>query len=232
MADLSVIELITNHAEVLKTNLGCFFQIIGDVKGFIRSRRFDTQQELIDASIFVIFISLVNLAIRATFLVSNNVQVRNELYLILDTITTYLIWLLCGIAFHMSARLLRGKGTLRETLVTWMYLQAFDPVFLIAFLPADARMMPLMIRAKDSPLAEYQSIANSQFLYSARVMGSTIIAFVVFAWFLFSLVRAFGLVHGFGRVRAILVLILGFGATLLIEAVEGIAVEQMLWAIK
>jgi hypothetical protein len=94
---------------------------------------------------------------------TNNVPAEQAQYLILDTITTYLLWLLCGISFHLSAKLLRGKASLRESLVTWLFLQAFTPVFLIAFLPADMVLGAQIINAQDQPKA-LMALSHSCFI--------------------------------------------------------------------
>lgn len=127
MADISIVELVVNHADILKTNLSCFFQITGDIKDFVRSRNLDEPQELIGASIFAMLMSLVCLAIRMPMLLRNGVPAEQPQYLIRDTITTYVLWLLCGISLHISAKLLRGSGSMRASVATWLFAQASIP---------------------------------------------------------------------------------------------------------
>jgi hypothetical protein len=224
----SILDLITNHLDILKTNLSCLFQIIGDVKGFVSSRNFDEPQELIAASIFAALMSLVCLTIRMPLLLAQNVPAEQAQYLIRDTITTYLIWLLCGISFHLSAKLLRGSGSLRKGIVIWLFMQAFDPVFLIAFLPADLVLGPLMIKA-DAP---FTALAQSKLINTMPVIAGEVLGGAVFVWFVISLGRAYGLAYGLGRLRAALVVLLGFAGVLLIELFQGFPLERSMWGIK
>jgi hypothetical protein len=86
--------------KTIKNNFIRFLAIIITPRNFFNSIKHNTTDELLNASVFAVFISILNLLIVSPVHRILGIKSESTSYLLIDTIVTLLIWFLCGIIFH------------------------------------------------------------------------------------------------------------------------------------
>jgi len=221
-----IIDVLLAQADLLKENLSRFFLIITDPQGFVRTINFDDQAQIIGASIFAALMSLANLVILLPVYRLNQVQASSESYVIIDTVTTYLGWFLYGTTFHYCARVIGGSGKYAASIGTWMFLTAFNPLCTIVLLPVAAMLQPALMKQPDiwSPGFQLHLLAQSPGIAVSYVGGM-----LIYIWYMISLSRAYGVVHGLSSVRSAAATLLGLlGMGLVIQFVT-MPTQEILW---
>jgi len=217
------------HAAVIGDNLRKLIRILAEPEEFISSVRHSSRALLLQASIFAGLVSLLNLAIHIPLFRFLGVSIDNVSYFIVDTILTCGFWLLYASVFHVSARILRGKGTYVSSLVSYLYMTAFFPLMLIVSIPAEAALRRNILSSAD--IASYQFLVSQVSIITTSniLLISLVLVTLVWGWYLVSLTKVFRIVHKVGRIRAGLIVLLGLILWMAFSTWVEAPAFQMLW---
>jgi len=227
MSGSSGIDLVVGQLDLLKNNLRDFVLILTNAKRFIQKIDANAPEQIIGASVFASLMSLLSLAIVLPVYRLNHVQTP-ESYVIIDTAVTYIGFLINGTIFHLIAKLFWGKGSLNASIVTYLYLTAFQPVMGVLLLPVAVHVIGGMISTSGG-FAELLSFTHEQLLQSPVALISELLASTVLVWWWVSLARTFRVVHGFGAFRAVVVAVVAFVCVSAFMETVGLGVDQVLW---
>lgn len=180
----------------LKSNAVRFIAILAAPRNFIKSINHKDDQALIDASVFAVFISVVNLTISLPAYRLANVKADTLTYVLIDTVITLVFWFLYGSVYHLCARLMGGRGTYQSSLVAVLYLTAFTVISGIFTVPLSLTAIFWSLESSDAPhLGEWQILGN-EILKSPTGLICTLIG-------------GFMIIHEVGRARGIAIGLLG-----------------------
>ena len=145
----------------LNSNAVRFIAILAALRNFIKSINHKDDQALIDASVFAVFISVVNLTISLPAYRLANVKADTLTYVLIDTVITLVFWFLYGSVYHLCARLMGGRGTYQSSLVAVLYLTAFTVISGIFTVPLSLTAIFWSLESSDAPhLGEWQILGN------------------------------------------------------------------------
>ena len=193
----------------LKSNAVRFIAILAAPRNFIKSINHKDDQALIDASVFAVFISVVNLTISLPAYRLANVKADTLTYVLIDTVITLVFWFLYGSVYHLCARLMGGRGTYQSSLVAVLYLTAFTVISGIFTVPLSLTAIFWSLESSDAPhLGEWQILGN-EILRSPTGLICTLMisATILYRWI--CTIGVFMIIHEVGRARGIAIGLLG-----------------------
>jgi hypothetical protein len=196
----------------LKSNAVRFIAVLASPRNFIKSINHKDDQALIDASVFAVFISVVNLTISLPTYRIANVKADTLTYVLIDTVITLVFWFLYGSVYHLCARLMGGRGTYQSSLVAVLYLTAFTVISGIFSVPLSLTAISWSLESSDAPrLGEWQMLGN-EILKSPTGLICTLMisATILYRWI--CTIGVFMIIHEVGRARGIAIGL--FGASL------------------
>lgn len=196
-------QLIGLGTELIKENCVTLFSVLAKPQAFYRAASLDTTADLLRASLFAAFNSVLVLVIQTPVYRLLGVETESTAYLMTDTVLTYAAWFLYGSAFHLAAKVLRGRGPYQSSVVAFLYLTAIYPVMAFVLLPSSLLARRVMLQAPDTfSLGFYQALAQS-LLASPLALTSLGLATGVGVYFFGCLVLVASRIHGFGWVRGL-----------------------------
>jgi hypothetical protein len=213
--------------ELLKDNVATLCAVLMKPRAFFAGVSVDTPADVLRASVFAGFISILNLVISTPLLRVAGVEMESTSFLLTDTVLTYAAWFLYGSIFHISAKVLRGQGSYSSSVVAFLYLTAFYPVMGFLGLPAAHVVARPFLQAQDTLNLEFYRDLGPAFVASPAALISFGLASVVGLYFFFALILAARRVHGFGRARGISAGALAFVGYLIISVSVVVPVEQL-----
>jgi hypothetical protein len=148
-------DLLKLGSDTLKGCFEAWFSVLSAPERFTGSLDLTSNETLTRASVFAVFISLVNLLIQGPVLRSLGVQLETPTYLLVDTVLTYAGFFLAGVLYHLAAKIVRGRGALLGSLVAFLYLTAWKPIGELITTPLVIEAMPLWV--KHSGTREFMS---------------------------------------------------------------------------
>ena len=195
--------------EIVVGNVARFVAVLSQPRRFMASIQHDSPGALIDASIFAVFISLINLVIMLPAFRLAGVQTDNLTYALVDTVMTLLFWFLYGSVYHVCARLLGGCGTYRSSIVAILYLTAFFAVSSIFVVPLSLRIIPLTTRGLDPPsFGQLEELAKQLIKTPSLWIPSVLLAATaLYRWL--CTIGVFMVIHEVGCSRGIVIGLLG-----------------------
>lgn len=194
--------------KTLKSNAVRFIAVLAGPRNFIKSIDHQADHALIDASVFAIFISVVNLIISLPAYRLANIKADTLTYVLIDTMITFVFWFLYGSVYHLCARLIGGRGTYQSSIVAVLYLTAFTVISGIFTLPLTLAAISWSLESSDAPaLSEWQILGN-QILKSPTGLICTLLisATLLYRWI--CTIGVFMIIHEVSRARAIFICLL------------------------
>ena len=205
------ITAVRSGGAFLRENIFRLYSVLIGPRNFISSIAYDSHEELIRASVFAIFASLLNLVIAGPMLRLLRVETVSLSFLLTDTVFTYVAWLLRASLLHMAAKFLRGHGTYRSSVVAFLYLTVFFPVLLIVSYPLELEIKRALIKHGNAlTFQDVMQIVKSLF-ESPEILIATIIATLGLVYFYGCIVSVYCFIHSVGRIRGIFIGLLGGG---------------------
>ncbi len=222
-------ELLKLAGDSLKNVLLGIYGVLTGPKSFFTSVRDDSDEQFIQASIFACFISILNLVIALPAQRILHVGVESTSYLILDTVLTYAFWFIGGSLYHAVAKVFGGHASYRKTVMTFLYLTAFQPLSALVTIPflvvAQGQMMEGGYPIAYEPLMR---IARAV-LTKPSVIVSMALAYCVMVYFFVASVIAFRVVHRVGWMRGFCIGFFGFVGYQIMAAGLEIPLMQLVW---
>lgn len=215
----SIGDLLKLGSDTLKGCFEAWFSVLSAPERFTGSLDLTSNETLTKASVFAVFISLVNLLIQGPVLRSLGVQLETPTYLLVDTVLTYAGFFLAGVLYHLAAKIVRGRGALLGSLVAFLYLTAWKPIGELITAPLVIEAMPLWLKHSGTRefMSEFSKALADQpeLLFSFALLGIYVLCFVIWG------ARMFGVVHGLGPFRAFVLSVLGYLFGLAVPALLG-----------
>lgn len=229
MAFEGIKELVSLGGQTHERNFVQFFAILARPRSFVKSIDHDRPAALIGAATFAVFVSVVNLAIMLPAFRLANIQADTSAYILFDTVITFIFWFLYGTLYHLCARLVKGRGSYRSSMVAYLYLTAFNVISGVFALPASLTVIPWTLQSADVPtLGQWESLGRSLFQSPATVICSLLSsATVIYLWI--CRIGAFMIVHQVGRAKGLSIGLLGAGLSLVIFLAVEKPVVQLFW---
>ena len=169
----------------------------------------DSQEQFIQASIFACFISVLNLVIRLPVYRLIHVGVESTSFLLVDTVFTYAFWFIEGSIFHAAAKLFGGHAHYRKSVITYLYLTAFQPLLCLLGIPftvvVERRMIEGMYPLTDESLVRLLQ----EVLERPAVVVSSVLTLSAIVYYFVASVTAFRTVHHLGRLRGFWIVFFG-----------------------
>ena len=194
----------------LRENIFRLYSVLIGPRTFISSLNYDSHEELIRASVFAIFINLLNLVITGPMLRFLRVETASLSFLLTDTVLTYATWLLRASLFHMAAKCLRGHGTYRSSVVAFLYLTAFLPALFIVSYPLEHDARRAFLAPGNALTVHNVMQLVTGWFESPETLIPAIIATLGFVYFYGCIVSVYCFIHSVGRIRGIFICLLGY----------------------
>ena len=194
--------------KTLKSNAVRFIAVLAGPRNFIKSIDHQADHALIDASVFAIFISVVNLIISLPAYRLANIKADTLTYVLIDTMITFVFWFLYGSVYHLCARLIGGRGTYQSSIVAVLYLTAFTVISGIFTLPLTLAAISWSLESSDAPALNEWQILGNQILKSPTGLICTLLisATLLYRWI--CTIGVFMIIHEVSRARAIFICLL------------------------
>lgn len=200
-------EVITIIGRFISNCFVRFIKIIINPSEFIASRPIDQPSELLSASLFGIFTSLINILVIVPVFRLLKINAGNSTFLAVTTLTRYvslryISFFLYGSWLHISAKAIRGKATFQSSVIAVLYMTAYYSFLLIiiCFLmfcnPIGFQHLEFQHVIASTNYKLYYTIANSCIL-------------IYFIFFIYRLASVFRRIHNIGWVRVLLLLVFG-----------------------
>jgi hypothetical protein len=201
-------DVVKLGGKTLKSNAVRFIAVLAGPRNFIKSIDHKADHALIDASVFGIFISVVNLTINLPAYRLANVKADTLTYVLTDTVITFVFWFLYGSVYHLCARLVGGRGTYQSSIVAVLYLTAFTVISGIFSLPLSLTAISWSLESSDVPSLSQWQILGNQILQSPTGLICALLssATILYRWI--CTIGVFMIIHEVGRAKAIFICLL------------------------
>ena len=202
-------DVVKRGGKTLKSNAVRFIAVLAAPRNFIKSIDHKADQALIDASVFAVFISVVNLTISLPAYRLANVKADTLTYALIDTVITLVFWFLYGSVYHICAKLAGGRGTYQSSLVAVLYLTAFTVISGIFTLPLSLTAISWSLESSDVPSLNQWQLLGTEILKSPTGLICTVLisATILCRWI--CTIGVFMIIHEVGLARGICLGLLG-----------------------
>ena len=204
----NITDLLKLGSEALKESFHAWFAVLSAPRRFIASLDLTSNETLTKASVFAVFISVVNLLIEGPLLRSLGVQIESPAFLLFDTVFTYAGFFLFGVLYHVAAKVVRGRGTLLGSVIAFLYLTAWKPVGALVSAPLGIHTTSLWLKhpVNQEFGREFGKMLLEQpeLFFNVAIYGVYVVCFVIWG------ARMFGVVHSLKPFRATTASILGY----------------------
>jgi len=214
--------LMKENAALVTKNLRYFFRILVSPVEFISSIKHSSSEQLVSATFFAALMSILNLVIALPLFRLLGMNVETTSYFVVDTILTYGFFFIYGSAFHLSAKIFRGKGNYTSSLVSFLYLKAFSPIGMIVGIPLELIFIGGIVNGTD-----IISIMSSPLSFVELISLFSLL--LVLSWYLISMVKVFCIVHKLGKTRGSCVVLVGFSLWCLISVLYEFPILQLFY---
>ncbi len=225
----SLKELLELGGEWLTRNAQAFFSVVRDPRSFMLSLDFDGNPPILEASMFAVFVSVLNLVIHLPLLRTIGVEAETSSYVLTDTVLTFAFMFVYGSLFHAFAWILRGRGSYLATVVCFLYMTAFFPLLLLVSIPIELFVRRSLIDGASSVSPQMYLEFATEVARSPTLLASVLVTIMAHGYFFFCMVSALRVVHQTGRIRAFLIASWGFGAWIAISTLIELPAFQLFW---
>jgi TIR domain/Yip1 domain len=195
---------------VIKRNVARFIAVLARPRSFIRSIDYNAEHTLIDASVFAVFISVIELIMVLPAYRLANIKADTLTYVLIEIITTLVFWFLYGSVYHLCARLIGGRGTYQSSIVAFLYLTAFVVIGAIFSLPVAPKTISFGLETSLAPsrLSQWGTFSE-QMLQSPTglICNLLILATALYRWI--CTIGVFMIIHEVGRLKGVFIGLLG-----------------------
>lgn len=183
-----------------------FLQVIRSPVAFVRALDLENPP-LRDAALFAVFCSVLSLALHVPVFRALGVEVDTTAFLVADTAATMMFWFMQAMILHTGARLFGVRGRpFPVTLVCFLYLTAFMPVYMVLAAPMALAVRRLMIQEADI-VGVLQSRAVLE-IVTTPAAGISFIATTALAIYLVLVyIAVFGVAYRIGRARSAMIIL-------------------------
>jgi len=203
----TVQNFIQFFTQTLKNTLLRFFSILLSPRNFFNSIEHDKIDELVNALLFIVFLSIIGLLIYSPIYLIMGIKVLNFSYLLTDTILTLIFCFVVGTIFHLFAKLFGGKGSFNSSIVIFLYLLSLSPIIQILSLPVE-KVMRQMIFDKPINIKFYMQ-ASSIIFDSPVLIISAIMQFIGYLFWGVYAIIGFKIIHQVGTTRCFFIVLFG-----------------------
>jgi hypothetical protein len=195
--------------EFIWGNVARFIAVLSQPREFIASIQPNTAQSLTDASLFAVFVSVVNLLVMLPAFRLSDVKTDGLTYGLVNTVVTLVFWFLYGSVYHFCAKLVRGRGAYQSSIVAILYLTAFTVISQIFTIPLSLKAIPLGLESLDAPsLSQLRSLAEQLVQSPTGLICSLLLsATALYRWV--CTIGVFMIIHNVGRLKGVLIGLLG-----------------------
>jgi hypothetical protein len=204
----SIGDLLKLGSAALKESFEAWFAVLSAPRQFIASLDLASKETLTKASVFAVFISIVNLMIEGPLLRSLGVQIETPAFLLFDTVFTYAGFFLIAVLYHLAATIVRGRGTLLASVIAFLYLTAWKPIGALVSAPLGIHTTSLWL--KHPVNREFGDefartlLQQPDLFFNLAIYGVYVACFVIWG------ARMFGVVHDLKPLRATALSVLGY----------------------
>jgi hypothetical protein len=197
--------------QTLKRNAVRFIAVLARPRDFIKSIDYNADHTLIEACLFSVFISIVNLIITLPAYRLAHVKAETFTYALIDTVFTFVFWFLYGSLYHFCAKLVGGRGKYQSSLVAALYLTAFSVVSVVLTLPMSLKAVSWTLESSDAPDLSQWRILGDQIVQSPIALICSLLsaALVLYRWI--CTVGVFMIIHEVGHLKGVLIGLMGAG---------------------
>jgi TIR domain-containing protein/Yip1-like protein len=223
--------LVKLSSQTVKSNVVRFIAVLARPRSFIKSIDYNAEHTLIDASVFAVLISVVNLTMMLPAYRLANVKADTLTYVLIDTMITLVFWFLYGSVYHLCARLVGGRGTYQSSIVAVLYLTAFSVIGAIFSIPVSLKIISWGLESSEFPsFSEWQTISN-QMLQSPTGLICLLLILVNALYRWICTIGIFMIIHEVGRLKGVLIGLLGAGLSWVVFiTIEKPAIELLMRA--
>lgn len=195
--------------DFISTNVARFVAVLSQPRKFIASIQHNTAHALTDASLFAVFVNIVNLLIMLPAFRFSGVQADSLTYALIDTVTTFIFWLLYGSVYHVSARLIGGRGTYRSSIVAVLYLTAFFAISSIFTVPLSLKIISVSLQGLDPPTISEMGKVGVQLVETPTglICSLLLVATALYRWV--CTIGVFMIIHDVSRLKGVLIGLVG-----------------------
>jgi hypothetical protein len=217
------------NAHRLKRIPARFVAILAHPRRFFRSIDYHSDQSLVDATLFAVVISVINLVL--LFPAHRIAQLKSDTlsYVLIDTVITLLFWFLYGSVYHLCARLLGGRGTYPSSLVAVLYLTAFTVVSQIFTLPVSLKAISLGLESSEIPSFEQFRVLGEQTLQTPVGLICSFLSTVTISYRWVVTIMVFMIIHDVGLLKGIGIGVLGAALSWVLFFGVELPATQLLW---
>lgn len=198
-------------SQTLKRNGVRIISVLARPRNFIKSIDYNADDTLIEAILFSVFISIVNLTIMLPAYRLAHVKAETFTYAMIDTVFTCVFWFLYGSVYHFCARLVGGRGTYQSSLIAFLYLTAFSVVSGALSLPMSLKAVSWSMESADAPTLSQWLTLGDQIVKSPISLICALLGTAVILYRWVCTIGVFMIIHDVGRVKGVLIGVMGAG---------------------